>query len=153
MSDRKRVRIFTDGACVNNPGPGGWAAVLTCGDVRRELSGGVRRTTNNRMELLAAIEALAALKEPCDVEVVSDSTYVVSGGNDLMRSWRANADLWGRLAPLCRKHQVRFVWVRGHTGVPENERCDVLSEAAARGATLGVDDGYENPPREPSLFE
>ena len=132
MSDRKRVVIHTDGACQPNPGPGGWAAVPSFGSVQRVLSGGCRRTTNNRMELLAAIEALAALKEPCDVELVSDSTYVVNGGNDLMRSWRANADLWQRLAPLCRTHRVFFRWVRGHDGVAENERCDALAEAAAR---------------------
>jgi ribonuclease HI len=153
MGDRKRVIIYTDGACISNPGPGGWAAVLICGDLRRELCGGFRRTTNNRMELLAAIEALKALKVECDVEVISDSRYVVDGGNDLMRAWRANADLWRQLAPLCRRHRVQFVWVRGHSGDAENERCDRLSEAAARAAELAVDEGYENPPREPGLFD
>lgn len=155
MSERKRVIIYTDGACVGNPGPGGWSAVLLCGEVRREICGGLRHTTNNRMELLAVIQALRALKQPCDVTVYSDSTYVVHGAmNGLMRRWRAaNGDLWRQLAPLCETHTVRFEWLRGHNGDAENERADRLAEAAARGANLPPDEGYENPPVEPTLFD
>ncbi|MBY0228845.1 MAG: ribonuclease HI [Gemmataceae bacterium] len=153
----KHVVIYTDGACVRNPGPGGWAAVLLCDGVRRELAGGCRRTTNNRMELLAAIEALKALKRPCTVVVHSDSTYVVDGAmKRLMHRWRgagSNLDLWRRLDEACAGHAVTFQWVRGHAGTPENERCDELAEAAARAADLPPDAGYETPATGPTLFD
>lgn len=153
----QHVVIYTDGACVRNPGPGGWAAVLLCNGVRRELAGGRRLTTNNRMELLAAIEALRALKKSCTVTVHSDSTYVVDGAmKRLMHRWRAagaNLDLWRQLDEACAPHAVTFQWMRGHAGEPENERCDSLAEASARLADLPADEGYENPVAEASLFD
>jgi ribonuclease HI len=153
------VTIFTDGACLGNPGPGGYGAILQYGDHRRELSAGFRRTTNNRMELTGAIKALEALKQPCDVTLVTDSEYVVnslSKGwalNWRAKSWRRtggivpNWDLWRRLLDLCDLHEVQFRWVRGHAGHVENERCDELAVAAANGPHLAIDAGYENPPR------
>jgi ribonuclease HI len=145
-SERKHVVIYTDGACVGNPGPGGYAAVLLCDGRRKELSGGRRLTTNNRMEILAAIEALRALKKPCRVTVHSDSTYLVNGAmKALMYRWRQrvpNGDLWRQLDEACAGHEVKFRWVRGHSGEPENERCDTLSEQAARAEELPEDEGY-----------
>jgi ribonuclease HI len=139
------VRVFTDGACSGNPGPGGWGAILIYGGHRKELSGGEAATTNNRMELRACIEALRALKRPCEVELTTDSRYVVQGIEDgWAERWRRNgwmrdrktpaknADLWGELLDLCREHRVRFVWVRGHDGHPENERADELAVEGAR---------------------
>lgn len=136
----KHVDIFTDGACSGNPGPGGWGAVLRYNGASKELSGGQAQTTNNRMELTAVIEALSALKEPCDVTLTTDSRYVCDAlNNGWARSWRArgwvkadkkpalNADLFERLLKLCETHTVRFVWVKGHAGHPENERCDRLA--------------------------
>lgn len=158
---KKRVSIFTDGSCLGNPGPGGYGIVLNYGGHTKEVSCGFRKTTNNRMELLAAIEGLALLNEPCDVALYSDSKYLV----DAMRNgwpymWRdrgwvrdrnkpvANSDLWPRLLPLVNKHDVDFHWVKGHSGHPENERCDTLAVAAAQGNDLAVDEGYENAPSE-----
>lgn len=155
--DLKQITLYTDGACIGNPGPGGYGAVLLYGGRRRELSGGVRLTTNNRMEILAAIVGLEALKERCAVTVYSDSQYLVDAMTQGWAArWRANgwkrnkkehasnADLWARLLDLCASHEVRFVWVKGHAGNRENERCDQLAErAAARGE--GVDGGYEQP--------
>ena len=136
----KQVDIFTDGACSGNPGPGGWGAVLRYNGASKELSGGQAQTTNNRMELTAVIEALSALKEPCDVTLTTDSRYVCDAlNNGWARSWRArgwvkadkkpalNADLFEQLLRLCETHTVRFVWVKGHAGHPENERCDRLA--------------------------
>ena len=136
----KHVDIVTDGACSGNPGPGGWGAVLRYNGASKELSGGQAQTTNNRMELTAVIEALSALKEPCDVTLTTDSRYVCDAiNNGWARSWRArgwvkadkkpalNADLFERLLKLCEIHTVRFVWVKGHAGHPENERCDKLA--------------------------
>jgi ribonuclease HI len=156
MSDLSRVVIYTDGACVGNPGPGGYAAILMAGGKRKELTGGRRLTTSNRMEIMAAIVALEALKWPCQVTLYSDSRYVV---DTIMKGWAqrwqangwkrnrkeyaVNTDLWKRLLAICEQHKVEFVWVRGHAGHPENERCDLLSEAAARGAELPADSGYE----------
>ncbi|MBQ8926735.1 MAG: ribonuclease HI [Oscillospiraceae bacterium] len=138
----KEVEIFTDGACSGNPGPGGWGAVLRFGTAEKELSGGEHATTNNRMELTAVIEALSALKEPCRVTLTTDSQYVV---NSVTKGWvyswqrrgwvkadkkpALNADLWERLLPLLERHEVEFIWVRGHAGHPENERCDRLAAA------------------------
>jgi ribonuclease HI len=153
------VEIFTDGACRRNPGPGGYGVVLLYESRRRELSGGFRLTTNNRMEILAAIAGLEALKEPCRVRLYSDSQYLV---NAIEKGWAArwraagwkrnsrekavNPDLWERLLELCRVHRVEFLWVRGHAGHPENERCDRLATAAADAPDLGVDEGYERSP-------
>ena len=153
----KRVLIFTDGACTGNPGPGGYAAILQYGERRRELSGGFRRTTNNRMELTAAIRALEALKEPCSVTLFSDSMYVINGiAKGWARGWRAkrwirqgktvpNWDLWRRLLELCEHHDVHMQWVEGHAGHAENERCDELAVDVAAGEQLEIDLGYEQP--------
>jgi len=143
------VVIYTDGACSGNPGPGGYGAVVLEGDQRAEMAQGYRQTTNNRMELLACIAALESLEGPRRVVLHSDSSYVVNGiSKGWARKWRANgwmrtreekaknADLWARLLELCERHQVRFVWVRGHAGNPENERCDALATAAAAGPGL-----------------
>ena len=136
----KTVTIYTDGACSGNPGPGGWGAILRYKDTEKELSGGAADTTNNRMELTAVIEGLSALKEPCDVTLTSDSKYVLDAiEKGWARSWKRNgwrkadkkpalnADLWDRLLTLLDIHTVRLVWVRGHQGHPENERCDQLA--------------------------
>jgi ribonuclease HI len=136
----KKVQIYTDGACSGNPGPGGWAAILRYGGVERELVGGAAETTNNRMELTAVIEALDALREPCAVDLTSDSKYVIeSVQKRWVYAWRArgwrradgkpalNVDLWQKLLPLLEKHQVAFHWIRGHAGHDENERCDALA--------------------------
>lgn len=151
------IAVFTDGACERNPGPGGWAAVLRHGTREKELSGGFRRTTNNRMELLAVIEALGALKGTGHrVEVCSDSRYVTeSVSKGWLRSWalkgfkkgtgtRENTDLWQRLLPLLQKHTVSFKWIRGHQGHEENERCDVLAVAARSQPNLPADVGFES---------
>ena len=136
----KHVEIYTDGACRGNPGRGGWGAVLVYRGIERELSGGEAMTTNNRMELTAAIEALKALKEPCRVTLTSDSKYLVDAiTQGWAKSWRAkgwrkadkkpalNVDLWEQLLPLLEQHAVEFIWVKGHDGHPENERCDALA--------------------------
>lgn len=155
MSDTPSVIIYTDGACSGNPGPGGYGVVLMHGETRRELSQGFRRTTNNRMELLAVITALESLKRPCRVAVYSDSEYVVNAiTKGWLRSWQTrgwrkadkkpvlNVDLWQRLVPLLAMHDVDFRWVRGHNNNVENERCDVLAVAAAQGPELLVDEGF-----------
>lgn len=151
----KQVVIFTDGACAGNPGPGGYGAILQYGVHRRELSGGFRRTTNNRMELTAVIKALEALKERCSVTLFSDSEYVLNSiSKGWARSWRAkgwrrsgkivpNWDLWGRLLELLECHDVQVRWVRGHAGHEENERCDELAVRAAGSPDLPADPGYE----------
>ena len=138
----KKVTIYTDGACQNNPGPGGYAAILICGNYRKEISGGDPATTNNRMEIMGAIVALEMLKSACEVEIYSDSRYLVDAvEKGWITRWKANGwrrkkapalnvDLWERLLPLLAKHKVRFRWMKGHTGHPENERCDVLAKAA-----------------------
>ena len=139
----KTVEIYTDGACSGNPGPGGWGAILKYGEVERELSGGEAHTTNNRMELLGVIHALEALKEPCIVELWSDSKYVIDG---LSKGWAAgwrkrgwvkgdkkpalNPDLWERLLDLTERHDMRYHWVKGHAENPYNNRCDALAVAA-----------------------
>ncbi len=158
MSEREEVTIYTDGGAIGNPGPGGYGVILDYRGYRKELSGGFRYTTNNRMELLAAIEGLRALKEPCRVTLYTDSRYLVDGmEKGWARRWQANgwwrdrkrshpalnADLWEELLRLCNLHDVRFVWVRGHNGHPENERCDQLAREAARRADLPPDEGYE----------
>lgn len=140
--ERKTVHLYTDGACSGNPGPGGWGAVLIYGEARKELSGGERDTTNNRMELTAAIRGLQALREPCRVILTSDSRYLVDAvTKGWLRSWQRrgwkkagnapvlNVDLWQLLLPLLEQHQVEFVWVKGHAGHPENECCDRMAVA------------------------
>lgn len=140
----KEVEIFTDGACQGNPGPGGWGAILRYKGKEKEISGGDPDTTNNRMELTAVIEALRLLKEPCQVTVYSDSQYVCNGINKgWARGWKSrgwkksdkspalNPELWDALLTEIDRHQVELVWVKGHAGHPENERCDALAVAAA----------------------
>jgi len=151
----KNVTLYTDGGCINNPGPGGYGVVLIFNSHRKELSGGFRRTTNNRMEIFAAIAGLEALKEPCRVTLFSDSQYLVYAiEKGWARKWQANGwrrnnkerainpDLWERLLKLCEVHEVQFRWVRGHAGQNENERCDELAKAAARKPDLAADPGY-----------
>ncbi len=152
----KSVQIYSDGACLGNPGPGGYGVILVHKAAEKELSGGARLTTNNRMELLGVIKGLEALKEACAVSVFSDSAYVVRAAQyGWASSWKANgwlkrdkkpalnADLWSRLLDLCGEHAVRFEWVKGHAGHPENERCDRLAVHAAKLPNLPVDEGYE----------
>ena len=140
----KKVDIYTDGACRGNPGKGGWGAVLIYGDKKKEMSGGEKETTNNRMELTAAIEALSALKEPCKVTMTSDSQYLINGiTKGWAVSWRKNGwkksdkspalnpDLWQKLLDLLEIHDVEFIWVKGHAGHPYNERCDELATTYA----------------------
>ena len=156
MSELSRVTIYTDGSALGNPGPGGYGVVMSAGDFRKELSGGFRHTTNNRMEILAVIKALEALNRHCQVTLYSDSRYVVDAiSKGWARKWQAkgwmrnktesalNPDLWERLLGLVAQHDVDFRWVRGHTGVPDNERADRLAVSAAQGADLPPDDGYE----------
>ncbi|MGE0640426.1 MAG: ribonuclease HI [Thermoanaerobaculia bacterium] len=156
MSGTPEVAIYTDGACSGNPGPGGWAAILVAGEHRKELSRGYRRTTNNRMELMGVIEGLRALKGRSRVAVWSDSKYVVEAiEKGWAKGWRRNgwrkadkkpalnSDLWQELLELLEQHQVRFHWLRGHVGHPENERADELAVAAIRSPDLLVDAVYE----------
>ncbi len=132
------VEIFTDGACSGNPGPGGWAALLRYNGVEKEISGGEFDTTNNRMEMMAVIEGLTALKKPSTVKLYTDSQYVQRGVTEWMKGWKAkgwptrikNQDLWLRIDSLIATHKVQFIWVRGHDGHEENERVDKLAVAA-----------------------
>ncbi len=140
---RKAVQVHTDGACLGNPGPGGWGALLRWRDIERELAGGDPATTNNRMELMAAIAALETLREPCDVVLHTDSQYVRQGitewmANWVRRGWKTsggdpvkNRDLWERLHTAAQRHAVDWRWVKGHSGDPDNERVDQLARAAA----------------------
>lgn len=136
----KKIEIFTDGACSGNPGPGGWGAVLRYNQHEKELSGGEANTTNNRMELTALLRALEHLKEPCEINVCSDSKYVIDGlQKGWAKGWRArgwkksdktpalNPDLWAPLLELAEQHVLHFTWIKGHAGHPENERCDRLA--------------------------
>lgn len=151
----KTVTIYTDGACSGNPGAGGYGVVLLYGAARKELSGGYRKTTNNRMEVLAVIKGLEALKEPCQVVLYSDSKYVVDAiekgwvtkwrQNGWMRNKKeraSNVDLWERLLELLERHRVSFRWVKGHADNPENERCDALARAAIQNGNLQNDENY-----------
>lgn len=140
----KRVQVITDGACLGNPGRGGWAAILRYGDRKRELSGSSPQTTNNRMELTAAIEGLRALKEACDVEVVTDSEYLKNGITQWIHGWKRNGwktsakkpvvnqDLWTDLDQLASKHNVHWTWTKGHASHEDNNRADELATRAAR---------------------
>ena len=137
-----QVEIFTDGACSGNPGPGGWGAILRYGDTEKELSGGETETTNNRMEMMAAISALEALKRPVTIDIHTDSTYVRDGITKWIHGWKKrdwrttdkkpvkNVDLWQRLEAAAAKHEVAWHWVKGHAGHPENERADELAREA-----------------------
>jgi ribonuclease HI len=142
MTTNDTVVIYTDGACSGNPGPGGWGSVLMYNGHRRELSGGDPSTTNNRMEMTAVIEALEALKRSCRIVIHTDSTYVMKGMTEWMGNWKRrgwktadrkpvkNVDLWQRLDQAIERHAVEWRWVRGHSGVPENERADELARLA-----------------------
>jgi ribonuclease HI len=139
MTTGARIEIHTDGACSGNPGPGGWGAILTWGDKRRELKGGAPLTTNNRMEMTAAIEALTALRRPCHVDLYTDSVYLRDGITRWLKRWKANGwktadkkpvknvDLWQALEEALERHQVAWHWVRGHAGHDLNERADELA--------------------------
>jgi ribonuclease HI len=147
-----KIIVYTDGAASGNPGPGGYGAVLMAGGHRKELSEGYRLTTNNRMELLAVIVALEALKyDNCDVTIYTDSKYVADA---VTKGWlfdwvkkrfkdKKNPDLWMRFLDVYKKHKVTFIWVKGHASIPENERCDQLAVMASRKPLLKVDEGYE----------
>lgn len=151
---QKTIHIYTDGSCLGNPGPGGYGAVLIYKQHRKELSDGFAHTTNNRMELLAPIEALNSLNEPCNVELTTDSQYVKNGINQWIHNWRKNgwrtadkkpvknADLWQRLDEAVKKHKVNWHWVKGHSGHPENERCDDLARGAAEAKPTKADEGF-----------
>ena len=142
-SERPTIYLYTDGAASGNPGPGGWGAVLCCGQLRKEMSGGFARTTNNRMELLAVIEGLSAIRwEGARVEVWSDSQYVV---NTVTQGWKRkkNQDLWAQFDALAPRFRLQFHWIKGHAGHPENERCDRLAVAAYSLPGLPPDEQYE----------
>ncbi len=140
----KQIQLITDGACLGNPGPGGWASILRYSGHKRELCGSSPQTTNNRMELTAAIEGLRALKEPCDVEVVTDSEYLKNGITQWIHGWKRNGwrtsakkpvvnqDLWMELDELVSKHKTRWTWTKGHADHEDNNRCDELATQAAR---------------------
>ena len=157
MEDQKKnVNIYTDGGCLGNPGPGGYGVVLRYGQHEKRLSGGFRRTTNNRMEIMGAIVGLETLKSPCSVTLYSDSKYLVDAMSlGWVRRWKANGwrrnktdeavnpDLWERLLTACERHAVKFVWIKGHAGHQYNEICDTLSKQAASSKSLPVDEGYQ----------
>ena len=145
------IEIFTDGACSGNPGAGGWGVILRYGETEKELSGGDAQTTNNRMELTAVIEALKALKRECEITLYTDSRYVMDGVNEWLPNWKKNGwkttnkksavknlELWQELDSLLPKHKIKWVWVKGHNGHPENERVDKLARDAAK-SFLGKD--------------
>lgn len=153
----KNVTIFTDGACSGNPGPGGFGAVIIYGETRREISDGFKLTTNNRMEILAVIEALKILRQPCNVNLYSDSKYVVDAiKKGWLQKWQknnwlrnksqpvSNIDLWQNLLPLLQFHNVNFIWVKGHNDNQENERCDYLARSAINSPTLNIDFNYSH---------
>ena len=150
----KQVEIYTDGSCLGNPGPGGYAAVIIFNQHRKEISQGFAHTTNNRMELLAAIEALVVIQEKCKISLTTDSQYVKNGINQWIKNWKKNgwktadkkpvknADLWKRLDLEVQQRDVEWHWVKGHSGHPENERCDALARSAAEGKNLPADQGF-----------
>ncbi|WP_371193140.1 ribonuclease HI [Glaciecola sp. SC05] len=151
----KKVTLYTDGSCLGNPGPGGYGALLIFGDHRKTLSGGFKHTTNNRMELLAPIEALNALSQACEVNIYTDSQYVKNGINQWINNWKRNnwltsakkpvknVDLWKRLDEACTRHKLQWHWVKGHSGQPENELVDDLAREAAQSNELVDDEGFE----------
>lgn len=154
MSELPQVEIFTDGACKGNPGPGGWGAVMRFGELEKELSGGESPSTNNRMELMAAIEALNALKKPCRVSLTTDSNYVRDGITKWIHGWQKNgwrtadkkpvknAELWQALLEATKPHRIEWHWVKGHAGHRENERCDELANLAVIRPNLPADEGF-----------
>ncbi len=154
-NSRKQVELFTDGACLGNPGPGGYGAILRYGRHEKELSGGYQLTTNNRMEMLAAITGLELLREPCAVTLYTDSKYLLQGITEWLpgwvrKNWRTadgkpvkNVDLWQRLQQAVAPHAIDWRWVKGHSGHPENERCDVLARSAAEASPTTIDEGYQ----------
>jgi len=161
----KKVLIYTDGSSRGNPGPGGFGALLLNVEHRKEISGGFRKTTNNRMELMAVIVALESLKVPCEVEVRSDSRYVINAmdkgwmGGWRLRGWSKadkkplkNVDLWKRLYIAIQPHELNWTWVKGHAGNQYNERCDYLATSAAEGENLPIDGGFLQEGDEPDLF-
>jgi ribonuclease HI len=163
MPEKSQVNIYTDGACLGNPGPGGYGALVEEQGVRSQKSGGFRLTTNNRMEITAAIAGLESLMQPCNVTLFSDSQYLVRAMTEgWAKKWKANGwmrnskekalnpDLWKRLLLLCEKHEVDFRWVRGHNNHAENELCDRIANDAAKKAGLPPDTGYAQP--QASLF-
>lgn len=152
---RKQVEIYTDGSCLGNPGPGGYGAILRYREHEKTFNEGYRLTTNNRMELMAAIVALEALKEHCDIVLSTDSQYVRQGITQWIIGWKKkgwmtanrqpvkNVDLWQALDAEVARHQIEWLWVKGHSGHPENERCDELAREAASGKQLAEDSGYQ----------
>ena len=155
----RHVLVYTDGSCLGNPGPGGWGTILQLANTshRKELCGGYRLTTNNRMEIMAALEGLRALTQPCEVELFSDSQYLCNSIKKgwifawRRKGWRRtngttvpNTDLWEGLLPLLQCHSVNFHWLRGHAGHPENERCDQIARSVAARENLTMDKGYEH---------
>ncbi|SFI10335.1 RNase HI [Tindallia magadiensis] len=152
----KKVEIYTDGGALGNPGKGGYGAILVYGEHRKEIAGGYQHTTNNRMEMMACIKALETLKEPCEVDIFSDSKYLV---DSVMKGWAKrwqannwkrnkkdkaeNSDLWKKLLELLEMHKVTLHWVKGHNGHPENERCDEMVKEAADKENLPIDAGYQ----------
>jgi ribonuclease HI len=135
----KKITLFSDGSSLGNPGPGGYGTILRFGNKEKEISGGELNTTNNRMELLAVIEGLKALKEPCDVTIISDSSYVVKGIIEWLEGWKKrdfkkvkNHDLWKEYIEVSKNHKIHALWVRGHNGHIENERCDILAKQEAQ---------------------
>ncbi len=154
-----KLLIYTDGACKGNPGPGGYGCVLIYGKYRKEMSEGYLKTTNNRMEILAAIKGLEALTRPCEATLYSDSKYLVNAMTQgWAKRWQANnwrrnkdemaknPDLWQRMLELCKTHQVKFIWVKGHASNVENNRCDELAVEAATGSGLKEDRGFTSQP-------
>jgi len=144
----KKITLFSDGSALGNPGPGGYGTILRFGDKEKIISGSEEHTTNNRMELLAVIEGLRALKEPCEVDVVSDSSYVTKGINEWLKGWIKkdfkkvkNPDLWKDYIEVSKIHKVNGIWVRGHDGHVENERCDKLARDEAQKVKDGMQDG------------
>lgn len=150
----KKIHIFTDGSCLGNPGPGGYGVVMKYNSHVKELSKGYQLTTNNRMEMMAAVAALQSLKQPCEVHLTTDSQYLRQGINQWIHNWRRNGwrtadkkpvknvDLWKQLDQLSQKHKVEWHWVKGHSGHAENERCDELARTAAEGTKLVQDSGF-----------
>lgn len=150
----KKVTLYTDGSCLGNPGPGGYGALLLFKDKQKTLAQGYRHTTNNRMELLAAVEGLNALSEACEVDLYTDSQYVKNGINQWITNWKRNnwrtaakkpvknVDLWKRLDAACEKHDIQWHWVKGHSGQPQNELVDDLAREAAHSENLLEDDGF-----------
>ncbi len=162
MTKTPKIIIYTDGACIGNPGPGGYGVIVTKNGEQQEFSGGFERTTNNRMEILAAIIGLEALSSSSQVTLYSDSKYLVDAvTKEWVYGWRnkqwkkgkvKNVDLWKRLLPLLKKHEVEFRWVKGHAGNPANERCDKLANRVAKQPNLPADKGFEKEDQQSAMF-